>query len=80
MKAELQKILNLFKENGVEAGGVLPKEKLTAEMRSWPPEEKAHMRNAWHTMVGEGLIQEGNPAGPTLTRRGHQAVYGQAPD
>jgi len=79
MQTALNKILQLFRDNGVEAGQVLPKEKLTAEIRSWPPDEKAQMRNAWHTLVGEGYIQEGNPAGPTLTRKGRAAAYGAPP-
>ncbi|MCR9140823.1 MAG: hypothetical protein NXI24_01025 [bacterium] len=70
----VQKILNLFRIHSIGVGQVLPKAHLTAELQSWPPAEKAQMRNAWHTLVGEGLIAEGHPEGPTLTPKGAAAL------
>lgn len=73
-KTAFERILKLFKENNITAGQCLPKEFLTGEIRSWPPELKPHMRNAWHTLVGEGYIQDGHPDGPVLTRKGESAL------
>jgi hypothetical protein len=72
----MQKILRLFRTNSVAAGQVLPKALLTAEIQSWDTSERAQMRDAWHTLVGEGYIAEGHPEGPTLTRRGFEALSG----
>lgn len=66
----VHKILKLFRTHSIEVGQVLPKAHLTTELQSWTPQEKGAMRNAWHTLVGEGLIAEGNPEGPTLTPKG----------
>jgi hypothetical protein len=70
----VHKILKLFRTHSIPAGQVLPKAHLTAELQGWAPAEKAQMRNAWHTLVGEGLIAEGHPDGPTLTPKGAAAL------
>ncbi len=70
----VQKILKLFRTHSIQAGQVLPKAHLTEELQSWSPAEKAQMRNAWHALVGEGLLAEGHPEGPTLTEKGAAAV------
>ncbi len=70
----VQKILALFRTHSIAAGEVLPKAHLTEELQSWSPAEKGQMRNAWHMLVGEGLIAEGHPDGPTLTEKGAAAV------
>ena len=70
----VSKILQLFRTHGIGAGGVLPRAHLTAELQSWSPQEKAMMRDAWHTLVGQGLLAEGHPDGPTLTPKGAAAV------
>lgn len=66
----VHRILKLFRTHSIAVGQVLPKAHLTAELQSWSPPEKARMRDAWHTLVGEGLIAEGHPDGPTLTPKG----------
>ncbi len=69
-----QKILDLFRRHDVGAGSVLAKQHLTDEIMSWPPEQKMKMRDAWHRLVGEGYVIEGDPRGPTLTPKGRAAV------
>jgi hypothetical protein len=74
MSAAVQKILATFARNGVDAGGFLPRAELTRELQSWTPAEKQELRSAWHVLVGEGLVQEGDPRGPILTPRGKAAL------
>lgn len=74
MSAAVQKILATFVRHGVDVGGVLPRAELTRELQSWTPAEKQDLRAAWHVLVGEGLIQEGDPRGPVLTPRGKAAL------
>lgn len=74
VKTAFFKILQLFQKNNIEQGQSLPKQLLTEEIKSWPPELKPHMRNAWHILVGEGYIQDGHPDGPVLTPKGQAAL------
>jgi hypothetical protein len=74
MSAAVQKILATFARHGVEVGACLPKAELTREIQSWTPALKQELRGAWHVLVGEGLIREGDPRGPMLTARGRAAL------
>ncbi|MBI38376.1 MAG: hypothetical protein CMF59_02160 [Leptospiraceae bacterium] len=70
----LKDILQIFKSNGIKAGDVMDKKLMMDEIKSWPQERKLMVRDAWHMLVGNGLIQEGDPAGPRLTPRGEQLM------
>ncbi len=77
MEKIVQKILQIFQAQGIRAGGVLSKKLMMDEIKSWPSDEKMMVRDAWHTLVGHGLIQEGHPEGPILTPAGERAIYGE---
>jgi hypothetical protein len=74
----VHKILQIFQAHGIRAGGVLSRKLMMDEIRTWPAEERVMVRDAWHILVGQGLIQEGHPNGPTLTPAGERAIYGKA--
>lgn len=74
----VDKILSVFKENQIRAGGTLEKKKLMAVIATFSSEEKSQVRNVWHTLVGNGIILEVNPLGPTLTELGEGIVYGES--
>ncbi|GIW23708.1 MAG: hypothetical protein KatS3mg068_2715 [Candidatus Sericytochromatia bacterium] len=70
----VSEILKIFKENNIHAGEVLPKQKMTEALNNFPPEKKLKIRDAWHFLVGNQLIMEGNPEGPILTPRGEEYI------
>lgn len=74
----IDKVLFIFKENHIKAGGTLDKKKLMSAISTFPLEEKSQIRNVWHTLVGNGIIHERNPSGPTLTELGEKIVYGDS--
>ncbi|KAB2932932.1 MAG: hypothetical protein F9K24_08685 [Leptonema illini] len=76
MEKIVHKILQIFQAHGIRAGGVLSKKLMMDEIKTWPADEKMMVRDAWHTLVGHGLIQEGHPEGPTLTPAGERSIYG----
>lgn len=71
----LDKILKTFQKNGIKAGETLEKKILMQEIAQLSPAEKAQVRDAWHLLIGNGLIIERNPIGPTLTELGEEMVY-----
>lgn len=76
MEKTVNKILHIFHAHGIRSGGVLSKKLMMDEIKTWPADEKMMVRDAWHTLVGHGLIQEGHPEGPILTPAGERAIYG----
>ncbi len=75
MDLELVKeLLKIFKDNQVSANQVLPKKIINDELKMFSPEKKIKVRDAWHFLVGNGFIQEGNPEGPVLTRKGEEFI------
>ncbi|MEM7182516.1 MAG: hypothetical protein AAF518_16500 [Spirochaetota bacterium] len=75
MQEIIKEIFSVFRDNGIKANQVLQKAELTKKIQSLPPELKMQLRDAWHTLVAEQIIQEGNPQGPILTVKGEQFVY-----
>ncbi len=73
----IEVILDSFKKNGIKAGQTLDKKLLVQEINKLSPNEKVNVRNAWHTLLGNGLITENNPLGPTLTSLGEEMIYGE---
>ncbi len=73
----LDKILKTFQKNGIKAGETLEKKILMQEIAQLSPSEKAQVRDAWHLLIGNGLIIERNPIGPTLTELGEEMVYAE---
>ncbi len=73
----LEIILDTFKKNEIKAGQTLDKKLLMLEINKLPQDEKLNVRNAWHTLVGNGLIVESNPIGPTLTSLGEEMIYSE---
>jgi hypothetical protein len=73
----LDKILKTFKEYNIKAGGTLEKKLLMQEIAKLSPSEKSQVRDAWHILVGNGLIEERSPIGPTLTELGEEMVYSE---
>ncbi|NBU96828.1 MAG: hypothetical protein EBS19_01230 [Spirochaetia bacterium] len=71
----LEVILDTFKKNQIKAGQILDKKLLLLEINKLSKEEKLNVRNAWHTLLGNGLILESNPLGPTLTSLGEEMIY-----
>jgi len=71
----LEVILDTFKKNQIKAGQILDKKLLLLEINKLSQEEKLNVRNAWHTLLGNGLILESNPLGPTLTSLGEEMIY-----
>lgn len=67
------KILNIFKENNVRAGEKLNKRIVTDQIKSWGS-DVADVRNAWHSLIGYGLLQQSGDE-LILTGRGEKAVY-----
>jgi len=67
-------ILKIFKDNQIKAGEVLPKNIMTEALKNFPIEKKAKIRDAWHFLVGNQLIIEGNPQGPILTPKGEEFI------
>ncbi len=65
-------ILNIFKENNIQSGQILPKSIMNQKLKELPLDKKSKVRDAWHFLVGNGFIQEGNPEGPMLTRKGEE--------
>jgi hypothetical protein len=47
------------------------------EIAKLSPSEKSQVRDAWHILVGNGLIEERSPIGPTLTELGEEMVYSE---
>ncbi|MCB1165565.1 MAG: hypothetical protein KDK37_12390 [Leptospiraceae bacterium] len=68
----IKDILAIFQSKGLQAGDVLDKKVMMDEIKTWPADRKMMVRDAWHLLVGNGLIQEGDPTGPRLTPRGEQ--------
>ncbi len=71
----IEEVLLLFKENDVRAGQSLDKSKFTEKFKNYPMEKKIEVREAWHVLVGQGLIIEIQGKGPTLTKMGESLVY-----
>jgi hypothetical protein len=71
----LDKLLFTFKKYNIKSGEVLEKSKLMETINSLPPSEKTLVRDAWHTLVSEGIIFEGNSKGPVLTKLGESILY-----
>lgn len=69
-------IIDTFRKNEIHAGETLQKKILMAEIQKLDPSLKLQVRDAWHTLVGNGIIVEQNPIGPTLTDLGEQIIYG----
>ncbi|MCP5498631.1 MAG: hypothetical protein H7A25_01910 [Leptospiraceae bacterium] len=73
----VNKILRLYRDNNLHAGDVLPKDKLSGLIQALPLEEKAQLRDSWHVLIGNGILQDGDPRGPILTVKGEQLVYNE---
>lgn len=71
----IDKILKIFRENKIRAGETLEKRKLMEGISSLSSSEKSQVRDVWHYLVGNGIIHESNPSGPTLTQLGEEILY-----
>lgn len=78
MEDVLFRILGIFRSKGIRAGQVLVKKEMMDEIKTWSTQDKMLVRDAWHTLVGQGLIQDGHPDGPTLTVAGERIAYAPA--
>jgi hypothetical protein len=70
----INEILKVFKEHGIKAGQFLPKEIMTENLKKFPPEKKVLIRDAWHFLIGNQFLMEGNPQGPVLTKKGEEYI------
>lgn len=69
----VEKILAIFKENNIQANGVLHKRIVMDKIKSWGL-DVVEIRNAWHTLMGYGLImQVGDDL--VLTKQGESIAY-----
>lgn len=68
-----EKILNIFKENNIQANEKLHKRIVMDTIKSWGL-DVVEIRNAWHALMGYGLLQQvGDEL--VLTAKGSEAVY-----
>lgn len=68
-----EKILNIFKENNIQANGKLHKRIVMDTIKSWGL-DVVEIRNAWHALMGYGLLhQVGDEL--VLTEKGHEVAY-----
>ena len=51
-----EKILNIFKENNIQANEKLHKRIVMDTIKSWGL-DVIEIRNAWHALMGYGLLQ-----------------------
>ena len=57
MADTIQQILEVFKANEISAGGRLHKKVILDEIKKMNL-DMLQVRNAWHSLMGEGLIQQ----------------------
>lgn len=68
-----ERILNIFKENNIQAGGKLHKRIVMDAIKSWGL-DVVEIRNAWHALMGYGLMQQvGDEL--VLTAKGAEIAY-----
>lgn len=68
-----EKILNIFKENNIQANGKLHKRIVMDTIKSWGL-DVIEIRNAWHALMGYGLMQQvGDEL--VLTAKGAEVAY-----
>lgn len=67
------KILELFRKNEIDAGGVLPRQALVEGIRALNPDTD-RLREAWHGLIVEGLVVQ-SEEGVELTRKGAYRLY-----
>lgn len=67
------KILELFRKNEIDAGGVLPRQVLVDGIRALGPDTD-RLREAWHDLIVEGLVVQ-RDEGVELTRKGAYRLY-----
>jgi len=68
-----ERILNIFKENNIEANEKLHKRIVMDTIKSWGL-EVVEIRNAWHALMGYGLLQQvGDEL--VLTEKGKEIAY-----
>jgi hypothetical protein len=47
---------------------------MTENLKKFPPEKKVLIRDAWHFLIGNQFLMEGNPQGPVLTKKGEEYI------
>lgn len=68
-----EKILNIFKENNIQANEKLHKRIVMDTIKSWGL-DVIEIRNAWHALMGYGLLQQvGDEL--VLTEKGKEIAY-----
>ena len=67
------KVLDIFKEQNITEGGALHKSVVLDAMKSWGADINS-IRDAWHRLMGEGLIQQVGE-NIVLTSRGAAKIY-----
>ncbi|HMV44678.1 MAG TPA: hypothetical protein PK079_22960 [Leptospiraceae bacterium] len=68
-----EKILNIFKENNIQANEKLHKRIVMDTIKSWGL-DVVEIRNAWHALMGYGLLmQVGDEL--VLTKQGESVAY-----